>query len=76
MIDQVANDGNQQKGEFVVLIEGYLATKETAVTELEASIMRVLLQELSTKQAASIGAKLTGLKKRDLYQWALENSNH
>jgi len=55
-----------------VLVEG----AEPAASSIDASVeqtMRVLLAELPLKQAAAIGAKLTGLKKRDLYQWSLEN---
>jgi len=35
--------------------------------------MGILLEELSVKQAAALGAKLTGQKKKVLYQWALDN---
>jgi 16S rRNA (cytidine1402-2'-O)-methyltransferase len=35
-------------------------------------MMEALLEELPIKKAAAICAKLTGLNKRDLYQWALE----
>ena len=72
LIEILARDANQKKGEFVVLVEG----AEPAASSIDASVeqtMRVLLAELPLKQAAAIGAKLTGLKKRDLYQWSLEN---
>jgi 16S rRNA (cytidine1402-2'-O)-methyltransferase len=39
-------------------------------------VMRVLLEELPVKQAAALGAKLTGLKKNFLYQWALGQSSN
>lgn len=68
-------DSNQQKGEFVLIIRGCTKTAETqGITDEAETIMRVLLEELSTKQAAGLAAKLTGLKKRDLYQWALDNN--
>ena len=67
-----SQDTNQQKGEFVIMVNAY--TLSNAVTSIDTAVeqtMLVLLKELPIKQAASIGAKLTGLKKRDLYQWAL-----
>lgn len=74
LVEWVATDTNQQRGEIVLLIHG--ATKvDTAGIDAEAErVMRILLEELSLKQAASLGAKLTGLKKNFLYQWALEQS--
>lgn len=66
-------DNNQQRGEFVVLVAGYKKRDDEKVIDAKAEqTMQVLLKELSVKQAAAIGAKLTGLKKRDLYQWALD----
>lgn len=70
LIDFVAADSNQQRGEIVLLLRGAPA----APSELDPGAehtMRVLLEELPLKQAAAIGAKLTGLRKNDLYQWAL-----
>jgi 16S rRNA (cytidine1402-2'-O)-methyltransferase len=37
-------------------------------------IMGLLLEELPLKQAAALGAKITGLKKNFLYTWALEQT--
>ncbi len=72
LIEQVTSDTNQQRGEFVVMIKA-LANKPTAQLNSDVELMMsVLLTELPTKQAASIAAKITGLKKRDLYQWALK----
>ena len=67
---QVLDDANQQRGEFVILVAGY--QPEAATMDKDATdTMKILLEELPIKQAAAIGARLTGLKKRDLYQWAL-----
>ena len=70
----VAGDSNQQRGEIVLLIHG-AATPATADMNPDAErVMRILLDELPIKQAASLGAKLTGMKKNFLYQWALANN--
>ena len=53
------------------MVRGYQENKERLLNEEAMQVMTVLLKSLSTKQAAAIGAELTGLKKRDLYQWAL-----
>lgn len=74
LIEFVAGDTNQQRGEIVLLVQG---APKRADAELDAQTQRtmeVLLAELPLKQAASIGAKLTGLKKNFLYRWALDNS--
>ncbi|MBX2809977.1 MAG: 16S rRNA (cytidine(1402)-2'-O)-methyltransferase [Cellvibrionaceae bacterium] len=72
LIDRLHQDDNQCKGEFVLLVRGSDKPDTQAVIDAAAvHTMKVLLEELSVKQAAAIGAKLTGVKKRDLYQWAL-----
>lgn len=71
LVQWVAADSNQQRGEIVVLVHG---ASKTDADELDAEAqrtMQILLEELPLKQAASLGAKLTGLKKNFLYQWAL-----
>jgi 16S rRNA (cytidine1402-2'-O)-methyltransferase len=69
----VAADHNQRKGEMVVLVRGYAGPVQAEGLDPEAErIMTILLEELSTKQASVLGAKLTGLKKKALYQWALD----
>lgn len=68
----VAADSNQRKGEIVVLVRGHEGPAATETLDPEAErIMRILLAELSTKQAANLAAEITGLKKKTLYQWAV-----
>lgn len=68
----VAADSNQQRGEIVLLVHGAPKPENEAMTPAQMHTMKVLLEELPVKQAASIGAKLTGLKKNFLYDWALQ----
>ena len=65
-------DANQQKGEFVVIVEGKPATKEVQLDAKALAVLDVLLAELPASQAASLAAKITGLKKKVLYQAALD----
>ncbi len=74
LVDWVAADSNQQRGEIVLLVHGAPKQENEMLTPEQIHIMKVLLDELPVKQAASIGAKLTGLKKNFLYDWALQNS--
>ena len=65
-------DSNQQRGEFVVLVHG---VEQNGPKELDANakqVLEVLLSELPASQAASLAAKITGLKKKVLYQAALD----
>ncbi len=69
----LADDANQRKGEFVVVVGG--APVEASLVDAEAErVLRLLLAEMSIKQAATLTAKITGAKKNLLYQFALEIS--
>lgn len=74
LAEWVAGDSNQQRGEIVLLVHGAAAREAADMGPESERVMRILLDELPIKQAASLGAKLTGLKKNFLYQWALENT--
>lgn len=75
LIQTVRDDANQQRGEIVLLVQGYAAPKlqQGLVPETER-LLRILLDELPLKQAAALAARITGEKKNTLYKWALENS--
>jgi 16S rRNA (cytidine1402-2'-O)-methyltransferase len=60
-------DLNQQKGEFVILVSGYIAPEEDQVSPEAERILAILLEELPLKTAAKLTAKITGAKKNMLY---------
>lgn len=73
LIAFVDSDPNQRKGEIVVIVRGKPKPEQDQALDAEAErIMTILLQDLSVKQASQLGAEITGLKKKVLYQWALE----
>ena len=66
----LAADGNRQRGEFVLVIEGL---RERDDDRIEADrVLRLLLEELPVRSAAKIAAGITGQAKNSLYQRALE----
>lgn len=71
MSNWVAGDTNQQRGEIVLLVHGASKVDAEEMSAEQQRVMKILLEELPVKQAAALGAKLTGLKKNFLYQWAL-----
>ena len=74
LVQQVLNDPNQQKGEFVVMVEG--ATNLDDGVNVEAqTVMAQLLTELPPNKAAKLAAQITGAKKKELYQWALQQKD-
>lgn len=64
-------DHNQQKGEFVLIVQGVEPKKEEGFSTETLHVLETLLEELPVKQAAALAAKLTGEKKNALYQEAL-----
>lgn len=65
-------DANQQRGEFVLLVEAAPAKEEAAVSEEAERHLRTLLAELPLKQAVKLAVAITGAKKNDLYELALQ----
>lgn len=69
--DWVAGDKDQQLGEFVILIHGVPRAEQQAVDSDAERILKILLVELPVSQAVVLAAKITGLKKNRLYDYAL-----
>jgi len=71
----VASDSNQRRGEMVVMVRGVSRTEKKVDIDPEAErLMRILMNELSLKQASKLVAEITGLKKKPLYQWGVEQN--
>ncbi len=70
--DWVAADSNQQRGECVLLVEGWQAPEgEEALSAEALRVLDLLLAELPLKRAAALAAEITGVRKNLLYQQAL-----
>lgn len=68
----VSEDSNQRKGEIAIVVQGAIAKSKNDDIDLEAErILKLLLNEMSTKKAAALTAEITGLRKNKLYQHAL-----
>lgn len=65
----LAADPMRQKGEFVILIDSPPVTVDDGAEG--DRILKILLAELSVKQAASLAAQISGQKKNALYDRAL-----
>ncbi|TLX79209.1 16S rRNA (cytidine(1402)-2'-O)-methyltransferase [Pseudomonas nicosulfuronedens] len=69
----VASDSNQQRGECVLLVAGKPAPEgDEAVDAQTLRVLDLLLAELPVKRAAALAAEITGARKNQLYQIALE----
>ena len=69
----VAADSNQQRGECVLLVAGKPAPEGDEVVDAQTlRVLDLLLAELPVKRAAALAAEITGARKNQLYQIALE----
>jgi 16S rRNA (cytidine1402-2'-O)-methyltransferase len=71
LLEFVAGDSNQQRGEIVLVVAGK-RQPEAQLDEQTASLLRRLAQELPAKRAAAVVADHTGLRKKALYQFLLD----
>ena len=72
IVSKVKEDANQRKGEFVLVVRG--AEKQSTDIEMQSAeaLLKLLLDEMSVKQASRIVASYKGLSKNELYKRALE----
>lgn len=68
-------DTNQQRGEFVLLVEAPAQKEAEAIPEEAVRVLKLLLAELPLKQAVKLATDITQLKKNDLYEFALQLKN-
>ena len=67
-------DANQQRGEFVLLVEAAPVVEAEAqeISEEAQRVLKCLLAELPLKQAVALATEITREKKNDLYEFALK----
>jgi 16S rRNA (cytidine1402-2'-O)-methyltransferase len=70
LLDWLATNPQQQKGEFVIMLEGAPKTNELDKDYIE-ELLKNLLTEVTIKKAVTIAAKITGETKNRLYKMAL-----
>lgn len=66
------DDPNQQRGEFVLLVESLPAVEGTEISEDVERVLKLLMAELPLKQAVKLAAEITGAKKNALYEHGLK----
>ena len=71
VILEMEQDSNSSRGEFVVVMAGAEISPDESL-EKGRSIMDVLLKELSVSQAASLAARLSGARKKVLYEYGIQ----
>ena len=64
-------DANQQRGEFVLLVEAEPPQESIEISDEAKRVLKCLLTELPLKQAAKLAAEITNEKKNALYDLAL-----
>lgn len=67
LIEWMLADTNQQRGEFVVMVEGAVK-EEGSLNEETLRVLTLLAAELPPKKAAAITSEITGVGKKELYQ--------
>jgi 16S rRNA (cytidine1402-2'-O)-methyltransferase len=65
----LAADANRQRGEFVLLVSGAVASPDAGMEQAQA-LLEVLLDELPASQAVRLAARISGQRKNALYDLA------
>ena len=65
-------DTNQQRGEFVLLVEAAEIKAAEEFSEETVRVLKLLMVDLPLKQAVKLAAEISNEKKNDLYEFALQ----
>ena len=71
LLEWVKSDPDQQKGEIVLLVKGLESEADDSSEQEAKRILKLLLAELPLSQASALAAKITGTRKKPLYQFGL-----
>jgi len=71
----LADDANQRRGEFVVIVAGAPELEESNTADVRR-VLSLLLRELSPKIAVRLAAQLTGESRNRVYEMALALSRN
>jgi len=71
LVQWVAADSNQQRGEIALLVRGAAESKSSELDAEAERVMKLLLGELPPRRAAAVAAEITGVNKKLLYNWSL-----
>ena len=71
LLPWVKSDPNQQKGEFVIVVEGVEKSPSETDQEEQRRILSILLEEMPLKQAVAIATRICRANHKSLYQLAL-----
>ena len=73
IISFIDNDPDQRKGEFVIVIHGREKKENTQINDEATHILTILKEELPLKKACLLTEKLTGISKRELYEYSIKS---
>lgn len=73
--DRVRADADQTRGEMVLILYPAAPAADNGLPEEAQRVMRILSQNLPTKQAAELAAQISGANKKALYDLALTWKN-
>ncbi|NLR76358.1 16S rRNA (cytidine(1402)-2'-O)-methyltransferase [Leeia aquatica] len=65
-------DPNQQRGEFVIVLDGAPERVSEGLEEEQERVLQILLAELPVKQAVALATRISGAPRNLLYSRALE----
>ena len=71
VLQQLIDHPEQQRGEFVLVVEGVLPVRSDDLSPADQHVLRCLLPAMPLKQAAALAADITGGRRRLFYQQAL-----
>ena len=74
LLGWVVGDENQQRGEVALVVAG-CADTEPVLDDQTRHWLSALVEELPPSRVAAIGARVTGMKKKLLYEWLLQRED-